>query len=87
MLTHFDSVVYVDIDYHALGQQILTYSVMVNDDINDVVKICRHRALSSMLTLRPKAFSVDLERNFHFDLLNFDLNNSTRFHIIEFTFK
>jgi len=30
-----------------------------------------------MSTLRPKPFSVDLERDFCVDLLNFDLNNST----------
>jgi len=31
-----------------------------------------------MSTLRPKQFYVDLEQDFCVDLLNFDLNNSTR---------
>jgi len=31
-----------------------------------------------MSILRPKPFSVDIERNLREDLLNFDLNNSTR---------
>ncbi len=48
-------------------------------NINDVVKMCRHRAWSSMSTLRLKPFSVNQERDFCVDLLNFDLNNSTRF--------
>jgi len=30
-----------------------------------------------MLTLAPKSLSVDIKLNFHADLLNFDLNNST----------
>jgi len=53
-----------------------TYRV-INVDINDVIKICQHRAWWSMSTLRPKPFSVDIERDFCVDLLNFDLNNST----------
>jgi len=33
---------------------------------------------TSMSTLTPKSFSVNIKLNFHVDLLNFDLNNSTR---------
>jgi hypothetical protein len=84
MSTHFDYVIYVDIDHHSLGRQILTWvfgstlRIVLYVDINDVVKMCRHRARWSMSTLRPKPFSVDIERNLRVDLLNFYLNNSTR---------
>jgi len=83
MSTHFDYVIYVDIDHHSLGRQILTcvfgstLRIVLYVDINDVVKMCRHRVRWSMSTLRSKPFSVDIQRNLRVDLLNFDLNNST----------
>ncbi len=53
---------------------------MLNVDLKTQFIFCQPKAQSSMSTLRPMPFSVDIELNFHVDLLNFDLNNST--HII-----
>ena len=73
----------VEIEDRALCWQILTTTLrstlrILNVDLKVVVKIRRHRAWLSMSTLRPKSISVDIKHNFHVDLLNFDLNNSTR---------
>jgi len=52
------------------------YIVKVDIDnctLHTLLLFCRPKAQSSMSTLRPKSFFVDLKCNFHVDLLNFDL--------------
>jgi len=46
-------------------------------DLKALVIFCQHKVQSSMSTLKPLTFFVNIERNFCVDSKNVDLNNST----------
>ncbi len=64
MSTEIDFGLKVDIDNHALCRQILTTTLrsstlrILNVDLKVVVKICRHKARSSISTLKPTSINA-----------------------------